>query len=541
MPLTVAQVVELPVVQQGAPEVLSARRWDENIRWVHSSDLADLSTLLQGGELVLTTGHALASAPRDYLRRLADAGAIGVMVELGRDLPKIPDGCDGFAEECGLALVALHRRVRFVEVTEAVHRLIVADQYEEVAFDRRVHKTFTELSMKRATLGGIVDAAARILAEPVVLEDLSHQALVISSGTPADLLHDWDRRSRHSPGREPAGEPWATTSVGQRSQTWGRLVVPRQPDDPARTKTVLERAAAALVMHRMIEQDRTGFRHQVQSGLIDDVLRGRIADDRDVAARAHALGLRSAPQYLPVMVRAGRPAESGHPVAAHRRNIALLDAVAHTVNAAGHSGLFSLRGDGEVGAVLSLKDSRTTTAANRSLEKLGALLRREIHRVDGTDECVLAVGFATDQVSDAIAGLAEAADIAEAALSMQRSERTYFRAADVRLRGLISLLRDDRRVQRFAETELKPLLAQDDTGKLSDLAILREHVRLAGNKSALAERLHISRPLLYKRLAAIRDALGVDLDDGESMASLHVALLILDVAAKHAATSSASV
>jgi purine catabolism regulator len=148
------------------------------------------------------------------------------------------------------------------------------------------------------------------------------------------------------------------------------------------------------------------------------------------------------------------------------------------------------------------------------------------------------VGFAADNVSDAIAGLTEAADIAEAALSMHRGERTYFRASDVRLRGLVSLLRDDRRVQRFAETELKALLSQQETGKLSDLEILREHVRLAGNKSALAERLHISRPLLYKRLAAIRDALGVDLDDGESMASLHVALLIHDVAAKHAATSS---
>ena len=51
-------------------------------------------------------------------------------------------------------------------MTEAVHRLIVADQYEEVAFDRRVHETFTELSMKRASVGGIVDAAAGSSTSP---------------------------------------------------------------------------------------------------------------------------------------------------------------------------------------------------------------------------------------------------------------------------------------------------------------------------------------------------------------------------------------
>ena len=44
----------------------------------------------------------------------------------------------------------------------------------------------------------------------------------------------------------------------------------------------------------------------------------------------------------------------------------------------------------------------------------------------------------------------------------------------------------------------------------------------------MAARLHLSRPALYKRLGAIRAALGVDLDDGESMTSLHVALMVLD-------------
>lgn len=529
MPLTLGEVIDLPVVQRGSPEVLSARRWHETIRWVHGSDLADLSTLLQGGELVLTTGAALARAPRRYLRGLADAGAVGVVVEVGTEIPAVPAEAGRIAEDLDLALVVLHRGVRFVEVTEAVHRKIVAEQYDAVAFDRRVHETFTELGMKRASLGGIVDAAARILDEPVVLEDLSHQAISMSAGIAAELLDDWERRSRRSPGRSRDAEPWAVTEVGPRSQEWGRLVVPRAPADRARARVVLERAAAALTMHRMIEQDRAGLQHQAQSGLIDDVLRGRLTDDRDVAARAQALGLRSAAEYLPVIVRAARPAPPADPVAGHRRNIALVDLVAHTVNAAGHSGLFSLRGDGEVGAVVALRESR---APDKALGALGARLRDEVTRVDEATTSVLALGAPAGHITDAIAGLADAAHIAEVALSMPPGERTYFRASDVRLRGLVSALRDDRRVQRFAETELRALLAEDDTATPPNLTVLREYLRLAGNKAALAERLHMSRPALYKRLAAIRAALGVDLDDGESMASLHVAVLVIDAAGR---------
>nr|ABP42850.1 purine catabolism PurC domain protein [Mycolicibacterium gilvum PYR-GCK] len=527
MPLTLADVIALPVVQRGRPEVLSSRRWDDTIRWVHVSDLADLSTLLQGGELVLTTGAAMARSPRTYLRGLAEAGAVGVVVEVGAVVPEVPPGVGGIAEQLDLALVVLHRTVRFVEVTEAVHRMIVAEQYDVVEFDRRVHETFTDLSMKRASLSGIVDAAAKLLGEHVVLEDLSHQALVASTGIPADLLTDWARRSRRSPGGGAGAEPWSATDVGPRFEQWGRLVVPYAPADATRAATVLERAAAALAMHRMVEQNRTGLQHQAQSGLIDDVLRGRVVDDRDAAARAQALGLRSNAQYLPVVVRVARPAEIDDPVAGHRRNVAVLDAVAHTVNACGHTGLFSLRGDGEVGAVLSLKDSRT-----RSVDQaLGALARRihtEIRRVDGSDRVVVTLGPSARNVTDAIAGLAEAIDTAEVALSLRGDVRDFYRTSDIRLRGLISLLRDDPRIRRFAETELRALLAHDAGAEPSNISVLREYLRLAGNKSALAERLHMSRPALYKRLRGIEDALGVDLDDGESMTSLHVAVMVLD-------------
>ena len=78
---------------------------------------------------------------------------------------------------------------------------------------------------------------------------------------------------------------------------------------------------------------------------------------------------------------------------------------------------------------------------------------------------------------------------------------------------------------RYAGSDLLCYRADTPT----DLAVLREYLRLAGNKAALAKRLHLSRPALYKRLSGIEQTLGVHLDDAESMVSLHVAMLILEV------------
>ncbi len=527
MAVTVADVIGLSVVQAGGPEVLSSRRWDDQVRWVHVGDVADLTSLLQGGELVLTTGAALRAAPARYLRGIADAGALGVVVELGSAGP-LPASASATAKDFDLVLVALHRTIRFVEVTEEVHRRIVAEQFEEVAFDRRVHRAFTDLSMRRVSAAGIVDAAAGMLDEPVVLEDLAHQALAVAHGpdVTADLLQDWEQRSRHASAGG-GNEQWAVTAVGPRGEEWGRLIVPRVPADVARTGMVLERAAAALALNRMIERDRSGLHQQAQSGLIDDVLRNRVNDEREIAARASALGLRTTTRYHPVVVRARFATGAVDPVEDRRRNISLLDTVLHTVNASGHTGLFTVHGDGEIAAVVALGANKG--GSDSTWTALGTAMARELTRVEGSRRSVLAVGEPSDLVIDAVRGIAEAAHVAEVALAMRGQPRSFYRASDVRLRGLLSLLQDDPRVQAFAESELKALLNSDNTRTPTDLEIVREFLRVSGNKAALAKRLHLSRPALYKRLSNIEHTLGVHLDDPESMVSLHVALLILDL------------
>lgn len=525
MAVTVGDVIELPEVQQGRPEILSSCRWSAPIRWLHVGGVADLSSLLQGEELVLTTAARLGRSPRRYLQGLADAGALGVVIEGGSASARLPDSLASLARSLDLALVVLHRQIRFVEVTEIVHRRIVAEQYDEVAFDRRVHETFTEMSMKRPTVAAIVDAAAGILELPVVLEDLTHQALALSArGTEtATLLDDWERRSRRCPTADGGPEQWAVTMVGPRAEEWGRLIVPLAVPDRQRTAMVLERASVALALNRMVERADTGLHQQAQSGLIDDVAQGRVLGEREVAARAHALGLGRSASYHPLVVRVERTRRATDPVVTQRHAMVVLDAVVHTVNAAGHTGLFAARRTDEVAAVLSLSAVRGSPDA--VLAELGRRLRADLGRADDVAASVCAVAAPETEVADAIRGLAEAAHVAEVALAIRDRSRPYFRAADVRLRGLMTLLRDDARVQRFAETELHPLLR---TGASADIETLRVYLKLAGNKAAVAQQMHISRPALYKRIAALEELLGVDLADAESMTSLSVALMVLD-------------
>ena len=522
---TLRDLLDLPVVQAGDPEMVCQGPTDQPVRWVHVSDLADLSGLLTGGEVVLTPGQALTDPGRrdDYLPALAKAGAVGVLIELGLHVNAIPESVLAVGATLGLPVIVLHRRVRFVDVTEEVHRWIVAEQYAEVSYGQRVHEAFTALTMRRASIEEIIGAAAGMLYTPIVLEDLNRQVLAFAGhGVPAAvLLADWERRSRL------AGETWTARPVGPYREAWGRLIAPEVTDAGGPTVTTLERAAQALALHRMVEQNRSSLELRAQSGLVDDLRRARIVDEAEATARAHALGLRPALTYVPMTARL-RESAGADQVLVQQRRVRTLDAIMHAIRSAGHTGLAATRDDGQIDLVLApQRASGQTGALGAVLADVCSTIRRAVVRLDGVTECVIGVGPESSRLVDAVGGLAEAGHVAEVAMSMPFSDKPFHRASDVRLRGLLSLIRSDPRVQAFAETELAGLLAHRAKHGDEAFELLRNFLQAGGNKAELARTLHMSRPTLYSRLDAIERILGLHLDSAESRTSLHVAMLIL--------------
>jgi purine catabolism regulator len=211
-----------------------------------------------------------------------------------------------------------------------------------------------------------------------------------------------------------------------------------------------------------------------------------------------------------------------------------LDAVVHAIRSGGHSVLTASRDDGQIDLVLAPQPRAMTIGVRPDIEgvlnEVAAAIRRSVVHVDGVSACVIGVAPGSSRLVDAAGGLVESGHVAEVALAMVDGSgvgKPFHRAADVRLRGLIALIRTDPRVQAFAETELRGLLERRAKHGDETFDLLAGFLDEGGNKAALAKRLHLSRPTLYSRLAAIERLLGVDLDSAESRTSLHVAMMIL--------------
>jgi purine catabolism regulator len=530
--MTLREVLDLDVVRRGQPFVVAAAdRLDAPVRWVHAAELSDIAPLLRGGELLLSTGIALpdsATGLADYIAGLAGAGVAGLAIELGRRYTgTLPAALVTAAEARGLPLIAFNREVPFVEITEAVHARIIDGQFARLRAADLMHETFTELSVAGAPAEQIVRAAAGLAARPLILADLSYQVLAFDAGPgraggTGRLLDGFASRARAAcegwPRTFYAAEPgWLVTTVGARGEDWGRLFLvcdtPPAPEDTV----LVERAATTLALGRLLTRQAESLERQAHRTLISAIIEQADADPAEAEARARAMGVPVTGRQLVAAVV--RIPDSGPGLSAHAAVLGVAEAVADACRSARVPALVGLLDDVRAGALLSLPEYADTDEA---LSDLSARLTARL----SARPVVIGTGPPAATLREVRRSFLDAREVADVAIR-HPDGRPYYRLPDLRLRGLLHLLRDDPRAQAFAERELGPLLAYDaahGTHLMADLAV---YLRAGGNKAEAAARAHLARPTFYQRLHLIERVLGVTLAEPESRASLHVALLTL--------------
>jgi purine catabolism regulator len=533
VPLTLSDVLALAAVRAGLPVVVAAAdRLDAPVRWVHASELTDVGRLLRGGELVLSTGIALPSSAAglaEYVASLAGAGVAGIAVELGqRYLGSLPAALVTAAEGRGVPLIAFEREVAFVEITEAVHARIIDAQLAELRSAQRVHEVFTGLSVDGAPPDAIVRAAAELAGRPVTLADLSYQVLAASA--PDGIADDFTVRARAACEGRPrtfyAEEPgWLVTMVGARGEDWGRLFLGRpgaaaQPPT-AEDTVLLERAATTLALGRLLARQAESVERQAHRTLISAIIEDSEGPE-SATARARSMGVPVTGRQLVALV--ARIPDVGPGLSAQALVLGIAEAVANACRDIRLPALVGSLDDVRVAALLSLPAQADTDRVLRQLcGRLAGLLAGQPEPVTP----VIGVGSPTAGMAEARRSFLDAREVADMALRRPDPDRPYYRLPDLRLRGLLHLLRDDSRLTAFAERELGALLAYDASHGTRLAGDLTVYLEAGGNKAAAAARAHLARPTFYQRLQLIEHVLGVSLDSPESRTSAHVALLAL--------------
>lgn len=544
MTLTLRDILEFEIFHRAEVEVVAGERGlDRRVRWVHLSDVLEIAHLLQGGELLLTTGMGLKNDPavlQRYIRDLSEVGVSGVVVGLRRPFRRLPDVLLQEAEHCSMPLILVHREIPYVEVTERVHSTIINRQFELLDRAEKVSREFAQLAMSGAGIGQIIRRVAETLQNPVILEDRAHQVVEYGTynGSADELLGAWEAHSR-------SGHDWSSSEavnvldstprcawmpIVVRDEVWFRLHVLEQDtelDDMDRM--LIDKAGWIIGFTLLAERDARQIGHHARGVLLRDILNGRYQSSQEVLRRARALGADLSDKQLATLVVSTRESETirvgNGPREQDRAQLlrGIQEEVRGAIGQARCAGLTTLDGD-RVIAIVGVPPNQSLRA---KLDEITCEVERRA--LEGYDGLQIAAGASSEiHIESLRRGFDEAGEALRAARSAA-SGAPIKHFQDLGLERLLLRLRDGSDLAQYVESELGPLLAHDAAHGVPLIPTLRAYFEAGGNKSLAAKSLHIERKSLYYRLNQIKSLLSHDLDDPETSARLFLALRGLEL------------
>jgi purine catabolism regulator len=502
MAFSVQDLLDLPLLQRARPEVVVGEQLaDRPVRWIHTSEIYEISPLLKGGEVLLTTGLGLVGVPggavRDYVRALATQGVAALMLELGRTFTRPPAELLDAAVDHGLPLVLLHGVVPFIEVTETVHPILIAGEIDHL---RRLDQATGELT--RALLDGrgvkdMVRTASRVCGAPAGLYSLDSD-LIAGDDVPG---HELDSDAAGASG-------YVTADVG--TEPWAVLRVGAAPNAEVRRLADMCATSIGICLSQSARVNPT--RQVARADLLRDIAIGRYVASSEITARANTLGF---------------TVPAGASVVGIALDMTTLTSVRSgvdaTIEAARHSFGPALVAevDGEVLAAIVVRDPDMRARLAGFADAVDTELRATV----GGGVVRLVAGPPVRDVAGLARSVPGAREAAELARKLALGTRVVL-ATDLGVYRLLSTVAADAELERFVEDQLGALIEQDARHASDLLQTLDAYLEAGLSKTAAATTLGVRRQTLYGRLERISRLLGgIDYADRQRRTALDLALL----------------
>lgn len=511
MPLTLASLAQHSTLKL---TVLAGgdRLGDAEVRWVHTSELADPGPYLEGGELLLTTGMKLDvtddASMSGYVRRLAAAGVVGLGFGVGVGHDEVPAALVAAAAKARLPLLEVPRRTPFIAISKAVSAAVAADQYQAVTAGFEAQRELTRAALAPDGTAALLARLAQHLDGWAALYDSAGAVLAAApdwAGRRAARLSGEIDRLRDTPAPAsaavagPAGseDRVELQSLGTGRRPRGFLAVGTEERLDTSARYVVHAAVALLTLS--LEQSRTlqDAEQRLAAALLRMLLAGEPGHARSVAGPLYGALLDH-----PVRLLIAEPAQPHS--AAGAEAVTLLGERAEAAAHRSGDPLLAVR-EGPRLIVLAAEDAAALSTAADLAEAADAL----------------AAGLSAPVPP---AEVPEAHRQAERALAVAlRRGRNLVEHGEVGAGSVLPLLADDA-VRAFAEGLLRPLRDHDATARGDLVASLHAWLSHHGQWDAAAADLGVHRHTLRYRMRRVEEILGRSLDDPDVRMELWLAM-----------------
>jgi purine catabolism regulator len=123
------------------------------VKWVHVVEVIQIRKLLNGNELILTTGVGWKSDKKlliSLITQLIECNTSGLCIEMGTHTTTIPQEVIEIANNHQFPIILIHVEVPFVEITQDIHSLLINQHYQMISnlesYSQQLNKKLLEIN-----------------------------------------------------------------------------------------------------------------------------------------------------------------------------------------------------------------------------------------------------------------------------------------------------------------------------------------------------------------------------------------------------------
>ncbi|MCG7377659.1 PucR family transcriptional regulator ligand-binding domain-containing protein [Paenibacillus sp. ACRSA] len=510
------------------------------VGWVHVLEITNVSPFVSPHDLILSTGLWLQSAEgrEEYLLQLIGSEAAGLCVEFGTSIYSIPEQLIELADRHHFPLIVFEQPVRFVEITQDIHSLLINHQHQLLKSLESYSRKLQQLTIQSTDMSAVMNLLHDYAAKSVVYISSMEPGSFVPDLPPESeqAIYTWyEQEVEHLDLNDSDTELWfhldednvllchPVVCFGQVFSAVGMLVHPTAPVEYL--KLLLDytaKAAATLTLRSQFLEEKMV---RNQNELIQDLMNGNIHQEEQAQTRM-GLRLLAKGQYW----FAGGVMEIEHQwkgtgrermEANHQDILVLLRSLLKKNNL---TSLIMLKNN-QVYLSCAKEEINLSTRDQllRALEGIVGDITRFASR--NLKQVAIRVGFGKlrSRLTEMHDSLQEAYQVIEVSRTVDQMEHIHF----YERMGIYQMLKalPQSFLQPFVNDHLGVLIEHDRAYHLRLVVTLDAYLRSFGSKRDAAARLFIHRQTLYNRLEKLEELLGSDFMDQGRRICLEMALL----------------
>ena len=500
---------------------------DKQIKWAHILESKDFESLLNGSELILTTGVGLQldSPNKKTYELLIKKNVSCLCIEKGAYFHSLSPEIKQLADKHNFPIIVFEKVVKFVDITLDLHTLIINQHYQMLSQLNEIAKDFTDLSLTHNGTLKILQKLSNYLQKKVMFitkeeqsyhyppESKSFEVMIRSNYL---KFHQMKKSEILTIEKE---EILIYPSIGL-GQVWGHICVEVNCDDDNEfIVSVLDRCASAiaqiLLRNRTIEERKLNQEDEV----VQSCIQGKSYPIEEL------MTLLSLPnqfkheyQFRTIVIQTDFETTISSDNEWEELKLQLSLSIRTLYSQHNFLPIISVRKNQIVIICFSPIKEPVADNKNKLLQVTKKIFSSTSHKLHNAQFGISSLITDVSKLKDSYSDAKKSIKLQEANIIAS----PFYE--DIGIHHLFFQLENRKELDAFVDQYIGPLIKYDKENGSELLLTLSTYLDCLGSKKEAAEQLFIVRQTLYHRLEKIHQLLGKDLLQPTNRSAIEVAI-----------------